>query len=424
MPARRKRVPKEQDYSTEKWRKWFERALKIDNIPMRVAKELKEYSELMGIDLLHMSQECYEKIRDKCTTLMESKLPLLEQVDTEKAHQTAQDSAENKVVETQSVGTTEREISEVFVKDVDTSSTFIPVEIRRRCWKIIKAPGRICGINKDKLFEWLAYRANITPQMAMEVISFYIKNRNLTLVYDSENCYYELRCCIARIAGTWPTIIDAQSKAMTKEEAFSKIQKTLSLLGFQVEKGEDFVLAKRKRTDGMSFGLFMSVKPTENIGLREYLKTKVAPIFHILDFDKRLRRLVDWWLKPPRLRPDELDVNVLTSFGWHSYLSEDIRQEALTLAAYGLNGTRVTRLLNFLKNTWPKNPNMPMEYSFNVKRDYDWFYENFGDNIRRYHLKKRFLLALQDECRKHIQEKRITLVNDVEEIARFILVVY
>jgi phage FluMu protein Com len=217
---------------------------------------------------------------------------------------------------------------------------------------------------------------------------------------------------------------EPKSKIWVKEDALKKVQDVLRSEGFVIQMCEDCVFAKRNRENGLPLRLFVSVHEKESPMARPYAEAKITMVFHVTKFQQRLSNLMRWWFYPKRKPVGELNINVLTSFGWHAFLNEDTREECLMAAVNELGETHVANVLLWLKNAWPMNPIMPEEYSFNVSQDYNWFRSNFGENAYYFRLKSELLYKLQHECQKLVRERRIKLFEDKEAIDRFFLVTY
>jgi len=213
-------------------------------------------------------------------------------------------------------------------------------------------------------------------------------------------------------------------KSTTRQDAFSEIRDTLASEGFSIEVCEDYVFAKRNREVGLPFGLFISVQKKESALVCKYVQAKITMVCHVTRFRQRLRNLTRWWFHHDSKPVGGLNTNVLTSFGWHAYLNENLRQERLMDATHELGETHVSNVLLWLKNSWPMNPIMPEEYSFHVSQDYHWFHSNFGDNAYYFRLKNELFLALQSECQRLIRERRVRLFEDARAIERFFLIAY
>lgn len=213
-------------------------------------------------------------------------------------------------------------------------------------------------------------------------------------------------------------------KQLSLQDVLRKVCDALISNGFSVEVCENYIFAKRNCEGRLPLSLFISVQKKESPLVCRYAESKIAMICHITKFRERLSSLKYWFFYRNRNPIDQLDTDVLTSFGWHAYLNENVRRECLLNAMSVLGETRVANVLLWLKNTWPNNPIMPEEYSFNVAQDYDWVRSNFEENIHYYRLKNELLHTLQYECQRLIRERRIKLFEDSKAIEYFLLIIY
>lgn len=215
-----------------------------------------------------------------------------------------------------------------------------------------------------------------------------------------------------------------KNEITAKQDAVKEICNALVSEGFSIEVCEDYVFAKRNRQFGAPIGLFISAQKKESASAYRYVQAQITMVCHVTRFRQRLKGLLRWWLFPRQTPIGELDTNVLTSFGWHAYLKEDVRQESLLAATNELGETRISNVLLWLKNSWPTNPIMPEEYSFHVRQDYNWFRSNLGENAYYFRLKNELLFDLQRECQRLLREKKIKLFEDARAIGRFFLITY
>ena len=220
-----------------------------------------------------------------------------------------------------------------------------------------------------------------------------------------------------------PRPLTNYEKIMSKMDAIKEIRDVLVLSGFSMEEHEDYIVADRFREFGPAIRLFISLQDKKNSLFKKYIDEKITIVFHASKFRQRLRNLLDWWFSLHTIHAGELGTNVLTHFGWHAYLTEDIRQEALVSATNELKEQHVTDVLLLLKNWWPNNPNIPEEYSFNVSQDYVWYRSNIGQNARCFRLKNELLQRLQFEYQRLIGEGLIRLPHS-RAIERFFVITY
>ena len=91
----------------------------------------------------------------------------------------------------------------------------------------------------------------------------------------------------------------------------------------------------------------------------------------------------------------ELRTDVITAFGWHAKSIEWKRRDALELASVVWGARHILNLLNFMQNTWPKNPFL-VNLSHIVEVDYEWFKTTFSPNSVNWE-KRRLISELKDE---------------------------
>jgi uncharacterized C2H2 Zn-finger protein len=104
-----------------------------------------------------------------------------------------------------------------------------------------------------------------------------------------------------------------------------------------------------------------------------------------------------------RLGHDKVDFtsfrkDVITPFGWHAWLPDNVRHSALDYSLIHFSEHRILHLLFWMKNAWPKNPNLE-QYGEIVIGDYRWFERERISTA--YHTAKRNLIfKLQDDFSK------------------------
>jgi uncharacterized C2H2 Zn-finger protein len=90
--------------------------------------------------------------------------------------------------------------------------------------------------------------------------------------------------------------------------------------------------------------------------------------------------------------------DVITPFGWHAWLPDNVRHSALDYSLIHFPEHRILHLLLWMKNAWPKNPNLD-QYGEIVIGDYRWFERERVSTA--YHIAKRNLIfKLEDEFAK------------------------
>jgi hypothetical protein len=231
----------------------------------------------------------------------------------------------------------------------------------------------------------------------------------------------------SKTQGRQPTqaLTKAQTPMLSKQDAMEEISNALKLEGFSTPQTfGNCVFATRYRETGAPIRLFILVHDKESTMAREFAEPRISIIFHVSKFRQRLRSMMRWLFNPKPKPIGELNTDVLTSFGWHAYLNEDTRQDSLLAATNELRETHVAKVLLWLKNSWPMNPNMPEEYSFHVSQDYNWFRSNVGENRSYFRLKQKLLITLQIECRRLVREANIDLSEHTKSIERFFLITY
>lgn len=216
-----------------------------------------------------------------------------------------------------------------------------------------------------------------------------------------------------------------ERRILSKEEAMRKILGELKFESFSTPQVfENYVFATRHRETGPPLRLFIMIQEKESIMAQEYAESRISMVFDVSKFRQRLRSMMRWVFNP-KLKPvGELRTNVLTAFGWHAYLNEDIRQDSLLAAVNELGGTHVSKVLLWLKSSWPTNPIMPEEYSLNASQDYSWFCSSVVENTVYFRLKRKLLTTLQTECRRLAKEGKIEFSEHTGSIERFYMITY
>ncbi len=183
------------------------------------------------------------------------------------------------------------------------------------------------------------------------------------------------------------TMTSEKPETVTSHYAVKEICDALKSKGFSVEVCENYVFAKRNCLIGLPVGLFIAIEEERSAQLNKYTDANISVICPLTEFRQRLSSLLSWWSRPKRANADGLNINVLTSFGWHSWLNEEERKECLIAAAGELGEEHVHNVLLWLCNSWSSNPMIPQAYSANVRCDYQW-------SILIYR-EKRFLLSFE-----------------------------
>jgi hypothetical protein len=97
----------------------------------------------------------------------------------------------------------------------------------------------------------------------------------------------------------------------------------------------------------------------------------------------------------PRKLVDGLGTDVLTAFGWHAYLDQGARQNALERCLVGLSTGHILGVLQWLKVAKQTEQFRPV-----VEKDYRWFLESycadgFPQKLRREHLREQLEFELE-----------------------------
>jgi hypothetical protein len=206
----------------------------------------------------------------------------------------------------------------------------------------------------------------------------------------------------------------------TKVDAFSRILTVFQTRGFTCEYGDDYVFAVLETRGASSLGFFVSIQDSKSNFVQRYSSPQVSTAFHVSQFGQRLGNMLQWFLHPRQGEIGELGQDVLTSFGWHAYFNEDLRQMALLAAENELGEEHVTRVLGWLTNAWKNHPLEKFgEYSEIASADFDWFRSNVSSSATYFRLKKELDAQLETQYDRLFSEGRIR--HDAE-IMRFYLV--
>jgi len=115
-------------------------------------------------------------------------------------------------------------------------------------------------------------------------------------------------------------------------------------------------------------------------------------------FKQRLSGVMEWLLHPREFKVGHLNSDVLTAFGWHADLPEDIRHDRLIAAEGELGDEHIAKVLAWLRNSWSHHPNDKfVEHSEKAADDYDWFSSNVSYTSGYYNARKRAIVLLEEQ---------------------------
>ncbi len=186
------------------------------------------------------------------------------------------------------------------------------------------------------------------------------------------------------------------------------LSKYLTERGYQVEHNNDYLIAKHKVFPHLIMTKLVSSKNelrfekgNSALTLQQF---RLAVSNYLSSMNKNSAGKAD---SKFTINPSSLNQDVITAFGWHAYLSDEPRHEALVGAAIVWGDDHILRVLELLRNTWPRNPNLDI-YVDTVNEDYEWFVNSISNQYyrqRRNSIKEQ----VEYECKKAFP--RSSLVN-------------
>lgn len=177
------------------------------------------------------------------------------------------------------------------------------------------------------------------------------------------------------------------------------LSKYLVERGYQVEHNEDYLIAKHKIYPHLIMTKIVSRKEDLNFEKGNLALTLQQFRLAIGNYLSSMNKVSTGKSNSKfTINPASLNQDVITAFGWHADLSDEVRHHALTGAAIVWGEDHILRVLELLRNTWQHNPNLEI-YIDTVNEDYEWFCNSIS-NLHYRHNRNSSREQVEHECRK------------------------